>query len=392
MLTWAPNKLAGQPGAASPTPPQSQGTPYNPQQGQNFAAWNPNIANNAQAPRPPAFQASYGQIDGSTSQQPNFAQRDAFVNNINTQLGQMQQQSWNQSMGAPQFNFPQMWNQAGQQVQQGWQNPMSPGGPLQQATTLAVGEEMNAPGGRPPAWQTLGHMGAESASPEPRAMTMAFPESYMPPDAPPDARRPGPPPSPGYFSSPEFSTALQQIASDPRRGNAAAWMDSNRTALNDAVQGFQSPAEAYLHHYKVANQRPDFGKRMTPEQVAAATQARQYLQVFDGLAAYGGLPGAAGAALQEAQSSAGQWQRGQEAQQKAQQSQYYGAIKQRPPKAGPQNPATAAWEKLSKKGGWMTPADVKAYNAMKAEQYEVQMRNSGQALPDWWGPGGIPKK
>ena len=122
--------LPQQSGQAQPQQPQSQGTPYNPQQGQNFSgfgsqqggpfsAW----ANNA--PRPPAFQSQTNNFDGTQSQAPNFQQRDAFISQINNQLGQMQQQSWQQPMGAPQFNFPQMWGQAGQMVEQGWQNPFA---------------------------------------------------------------------------------------------------------------------------------------------------------------------------------------------------------------------------------------------------------------------------
>lgn len=77
--------------------------------------------------RPPPFQAAYGQIGGGFSSQPNFGQRDAFINNINNQLGQMQRQSWANpgSVGAPQFNFGQMWNQAGDMVQRGWQSPLA---------------------------------------------------------------------------------------------------------------------------------------------------------------------------------------------------------------------------------------------------------------------------
>lgn len=86
--------------------------------GGNMAYANPGM-------RPPPFTASYQGFDGSVSNQPNYAQRDAFINQITGQLGQMQNQSWQQPMGAPQFNFPGMWNQAGQMVQQGWQNPMA---------------------------------------------------------------------------------------------------------------------------------------------------------------------------------------------------------------------------------------------------------------------------
>jgi hypothetical protein len=99
---------------------------YNPQgAGGNFSAWDPNIANNAQATRPPPFQASYGQLGGGFSGQPDTQQRDAFISQINNQLGQMQGQSWQRQMGAPQFDFARMFGQAGNMVQQGYQNPFS---------------------------------------------------------------------------------------------------------------------------------------------------------------------------------------------------------------------------------------------------------------------------
>jgi hypothetical protein len=110
-------KPAGKPGQA-----QSQQSPY--ATSTPYAAYNPNIANNPQAPRPPEFQASYGQPDGSFGSQPNFGQRDAFIQNLNQQAGM-------QTGGMPQFNFGQAWNQAGNMVQQGWQNPFAP--PAQEA-------------------------------------------------------------------------------------------------------------------------------------------------------------------------------------------------------------------------------------------------------------------
>lgn len=167
---------APSPGQAQPQQTQPQGTPYNPQQGGNFSAYSPqqpatqrgdpsiqpaspgltmapgmeaavfggerggrpqqpqggnysafdpNMANNAQAPRPPAFQASYGQLGGGFSDQPGTQQRDAFISQINNQLGQMQSQSRQQPMGAPQFDFARMFNQADNMVQQGYQNPFS---------------------------------------------------------------------------------------------------------------------------------------------------------------------------------------------------------------------------------------------------------------------------
>jgi hypothetical protein len=86
-----------------------------------YAAYDPNIANNHQAARPPEFQASYGQLDGSYGSRPNFGQRDAFIHSINQQMGAQMQAG-----GRPQFNFGQAWNQAGNMVQRGWTNPFAP--------------------------------------------------------------------------------------------------------------------------------------------------------------------------------------------------------------------------------------------------------------------------
>jgi len=80
------------------------------------------------------FTAQYGNMNGGYSSQPNYGQRDAFIQNINdttagyqgnqgTYLGQgAPPQSWGQ---APQYNVPQMWQQAGNMVSNGWQNPLS---------------------------------------------------------------------------------------------------------------------------------------------------------------------------------------------------------------------------------------------------------------------------
>lgn len=100
--------------------PWMGGTPYGQQPSGNLAYAPPDQ-------RPPPFQAAYGQIGGGYAPQQNAGQRDAFISNINNQLGQMQQQSWASpgSVGAPQFNFGQMWGQAGDMVQQGWQSPLA---------------------------------------------------------------------------------------------------------------------------------------------------------------------------------------------------------------------------------------------------------------------------
>jgi hypothetical protein len=132
-------KPAGKPGQA-----QSQQSPY--ATSTPYAAYNPNIANNPQAPRPPAFQASYGQPDGSFSSQPNFGQRDAFIQNLNQQAGM-------QTGGMPQFNFGQAWNQAGNMVQQGWQNPFAPQ-PMTPPGKPEPASPYPASWGEPPALQT----------------------------------------------------------------------------------------------------------------------------------------------------------------------------------------------------------------------------------------------
>lgn len=127
------------PGAAQSLPPPSQGTPYgaySPGASQNLSGGN--LAYAAPQNRPQPFTASYQGFDGSVSNQPNFAQRDAFINQINNQLGRQQAQSWQQPTGAPQFDFPSMWNQAGKMVEQGWQNPFSGFGqtPVNQPTVM----------------------------------------------------------------------------------------------------------------------------------------------------------------------------------------------------------------------------------------------------------------
>lgn len=94
---------------------------------QEYMAQNPDTVRFGQGPGiPPPFQANTLNFDGTQSQMPNFQQRDAFISQINNQLGQMQQQSWQRpGMGAPQFNFPQMWGQAGEMANQGFRNPFA---------------------------------------------------------------------------------------------------------------------------------------------------------------------------------------------------------------------------------------------------------------------------
>jgi len=123
----------------------SQGSPYGGgNQSQQQPAIDPNVANNPYANRPPPFQATTQNFDGTQSEMPNYQQQYAFISQINNQLGQMQNQSWQQpGVGAPQFDFPQMWGQAGEMAQQGFQNPFAQAGQgllgtLQQQSTPSM--------------------------------------------------------------------------------------------------------------------------------------------------------------------------------------------------------------------------------------------------------------
>lgn len=77
--------------------------------------------------------SAYGQQPLPRQQGANVPQRDAFIQRINdTMAGYQGNQGVYQGDGAPppswgrppQFNFPQMWNQAGQMVSNGWTNPL----------------------------------------------------------------------------------------------------------------------------------------------------------------------------------------------------------------------------------------------------------------------------
>lgn len=148
-MLGSPLDAQGQPmfrsGQAQPKPPQQQGTPYGQQfnyadwlqqgrpesgqaawqqagspksrpQGGNYQAWSPqNIQPFTQTLNTPFGQMNPGQY---------YQQRDAFIQSANNQMGQYMpgQQMHGQ---APQFNVGQMWGQAGDMVQQGWQNPFA---------------------------------------------------------------------------------------------------------------------------------------------------------------------------------------------------------------------------------------------------------------------------
>ncbi len=111
----APDMSMYSPGQAQPIQPQSQGTPYGAQPDGNYAYATPNN-------RPAPFTQRYTNFDGTQSEQPNFGQRDAFIQNINDS---MLPYYGGKSQGAPQFDFQSMYKQAGDMVKDGWQNPFS---------------------------------------------------------------------------------------------------------------------------------------------------------------------------------------------------------------------------------------------------------------------------
>lgn len=90
--------------------------------GQPKATGNGNLAYAPVDQRPAPFTAQYAGFDGSVSNQPNFGQRDAFIQQINDS---MLPYYTGQSQGAPQFNFQDMWSNAGKMVENGWSNPFA---------------------------------------------------------------------------------------------------------------------------------------------------------------------------------------------------------------------------------------------------------------------------
>lgn len=107
-------------------------------------------------PEPPPFQAIWGDPFGGTSDEPLFAQRDAFINNINEQM--MPYYS-GQATGAPRFDFQDAWDRGGEMVERGWQNPF--------AQTLGAVQQQSAPSMYAPA-QAVETTSVRSGTPAPR--------------------------------------------------------------------------------------------------------------------------------------------------------------------------------------------------------------------------------
>jgi hypothetical protein len=142
-----PRPMPQNPGMAQPIQPPSQGAPYTPPEIRRPAqtwtqglreqdairARQPQFQPTPQfgidpatgrrlPPQQPQFSASYGGLFGGQSATPQFAQRDALIQRLNDTMLPYQ---LGQATGRPQFNMPALWSQAGQMVQNGWQNPFA---------------------------------------------------------------------------------------------------------------------------------------------------------------------------------------------------------------------------------------------------------------------------
>lgn len=138
---WQPSAPPSQPGLQ---PIDYGGMPPQTQQRTQYSKPTP-WAYSQSAPQPQysapttmpqsSFDAQYGQYGngGGYASTPNIDQRDAFIQRLNDSMGGYQANSgvylgqgapppsWGQ---APQFNVPQMWEDAGSMVQNGWKNPL----------------------------------------------------------------------------------------------------------------------------------------------------------------------------------------------------------------------------------------------------------------------------
>lgn len=108
-------RRAGNPGGNQPASPYLGGGDYSAYRGQRRAP------------------GGIGSAQQSANQMPDYSQRDAFIQRLNdTMAGYQGNQGVYQGQGAPppswgrppQFNFPQLWQDAGQMVSNGWRNPL----------------------------------------------------------------------------------------------------------------------------------------------------------------------------------------------------------------------------------------------------------------------------
>lgn len=93
-----------------------------------------NYAYRAPGDRPNFFEQRSSDWTGGTAQTPDYTRRDAFINTLNDRLASYQRNSgvfqgdgrppasWG---GAPQFDIPSLWSQAGEAVRSGFSNPFA---------------------------------------------------------------------------------------------------------------------------------------------------------------------------------------------------------------------------------------------------------------------------
>lgn len=263
-MLGSPLDAQGQPmfrsGQAQPKPPQQQGAPYGQQfnyadwlqqgrpesgqaawqqagspksrpQGGNYQAWSPqNIQPFTQALNTPFGQMNPGQY---------YQQRDAFIQSANNQMGQYMpgQQMHGQ---APQFNVGQMWGQAGDMVQQGWQNPFA-----QWQQPAAQPAQQNAaaqPSQRQPASGLTGTAGIGQPAPGLTSMTFA----------------------PGTSASEQNESAyrLRRLADEVRRDNSP----NKRMSFGDAGRGNLATKYAVGQAMRPEGPAASPGPQQTPTQ------------------------------------------------------------------------------------------------------------------------------
>jgi hypothetical protein len=85
--------------------------------------------------RPAAFTQKATDFTGAASESPDFARRDAFIDQLNARLGSYQSGVYStpQPRNAPSYDVQALWENAGKMVRNGWRNPFSRQSPLANA-------------------------------------------------------------------------------------------------------------------------------------------------------------------------------------------------------------------------------------------------------------------
>lgn len=217
--------------------------------------------------RPAPFsQVSYAPSGQAMDPAQLFAQRDAFIQNINDTRSQY---AANPAAGRPQMDFGSMWGRAGDMVSQGWQNPFAP---PQQSFGMdqmlgMLGQQSAAPmyqptafGGGIRAWDDPSNPVGPFAPPQPAGpwndspwqSPMGWPEPLpfagQGPRTQPWQRQPAvswAPPEPDYGG---------RIGVGPNAPRTLDWQDDDRNGIDDREEYWQSGP----------GQRPGFAQPIQP--------------------------------------------------------------------------------------------------------------------------------